>query len=213
MTTKTGCSGGGGGTHRAILLVGPTGSGKTPLGECLERKGLGGARCLHFDFGVHLRRAAESDKPHGRLTANDLAVTRAVLESGALLEDHQFHIARKILRDFLDRRHIGGNDQVVLNGLPRHVGQARDIESIVTVELVVELVCRPEVVLKRIRTNAGADRTGRSDDDIESITRRLATFRQRTALLVEHYRRGGMVIQTIKVGPSTTADEMWYDLE
>ncbi|MCX7427258.1 MAG: hypothetical protein NTW96_16720 [Planctomycetia bacterium] len=40
----------------AMLLLGPTGSGKTPLGDLLERRGLGGRRCVHFDFGAHLRR-------------------------------------------------------------------------------------------------------------------------------------------------------------
>ena len=199
-------------TNRAILLIGPTGSGKTPLGECLQRKGLGGQRCSHFDFGTRLRRAVESDEPHPGLTADDLTVIRSVLETGTLLEDGQFHVARKILQDFLRRQHVGRDDYIVLNGLPRHVGQARDIESVVTVERVVRLACTPEVVLERIGTNAGTDRTGRTDDDIESITRRLTTFLERTALLVEHYRSRGVVIQTIKVGPSTTAYEMWYDL-
>ncbi len=200
-------------TNKAIVLIGPTGSGKTPLGECLQRKGLGGQRCFHFDFGTHLRRAAESDGQHGLLTRDDLETITSVLETGALLEDGQFHVAGKILQDFLRRQHVGRDDYVVLNGVPRHAGQARRIESIVTVERVVRLTCTPAVVLQRIRTNSGADRTGRTDDDIEAVRERLAIFQQRTALLVEHYRSYGIVIQTINVGPSTTADEMWYDLE
>ena len=43
---------------QAVVLLGPTGSGKTPLGEWLEAKGLGGRRCHHFDFGTRLRRVA-----------------------------------------------------------------------------------------------------------------------------------------------------------
>ena len=45
--------------NKAILLLGPTGSGKSPLGDELEANGLNGRRCLHFDFGRRLRRAAE----------------------------------------------------------------------------------------------------------------------------------------------------------
>ncbi len=43
---------------KAILLLGPTGSGKTPLGQALEKKGLAGRRCVHFDFGANLREIA-----------------------------------------------------------------------------------------------------------------------------------------------------------
>ena len=42
----------------ALLLIGPTGSGKTPLGELLERSGLWGRPCRHFDFGERMRRIA-----------------------------------------------------------------------------------------------------------------------------------------------------------
>jgi hypothetical protein len=37
--------------NKAILPLGPTGSGKTPLGDYLEERGLFGRRCVHFDFG------------------------------------------------------------------------------------------------------------------------------------------------------------------
>jgi len=39
----------------AVLLLGPTGAGKTPLGEMIEARGLWGMSCLHFDFGANLR--------------------------------------------------------------------------------------------------------------------------------------------------------------
>ena len=49
--------------RRAIVLLGPTGSGKTPLGDLIERCGLWGAPCLHFDFGACLRSIVEQDRP------------------------------------------------------------------------------------------------------------------------------------------------------
>ncbi len=85
------------GRNRAILLIGPTGSGKTPLGELLEGKGLFGSRCFHFDFGKNLREIALKDKPIGSLTRADIDLIRYLVESRALLEDEQFHIAEKIL--------------------------------------------------------------------------------------------------------------------
>ncbi|HET6430150.1 MAG TPA: hypothetical protein VFJ30_17170, partial [Phycisphaerae bacterium] len=82
----------------AILLLGPTGSGKTPLGEMLQARGLRGRRCAHFDFGDSLRRAVAAASPPDGLPRQDIAFLKGVLESGALLEDEHFHIAETILR-------------------------------------------------------------------------------------------------------------------
>ncbi|KKK95445.1 hypothetical protein LCGC14_2672750, partial [marine sediment metagenome] len=127
-----------------ILLLGPTGSGKTPLGELLERDGLWARRCHHFDFGRQLRRIVAAGGGGG-FTEQDMSVLRRVLRTGALLEDEHFHIAEKILRAFIESRNPGADDLIVLNGLPRHAGQARDIKAIVAIGSVVHLSCTPEV--------------------------------------------------------------------
>lgn len=51
----------------AVLLLGSTGSGKTPLGDLIERRGLRGVRCLHFDFGVNLRKIVDRDSIGNKL--------------------------------------------------------------------------------------------------------------------------------------------------
>ena len=90
----------------AILLLGPTGSGKTPLGEMLEARGLGGCACAHFDFGDRLRRIAAGQLEIDGLTPADRAFLVDVLERGALLEDKHFPIAEKILQAFIaETRH------------------------------------------------------------------------------------------------------------
>lgn len=195
--------------HRAILLVGPTGSGKTPLGDLLEAGGLGGRRCAHFDFGAALRRIARRDTLDGLLTRDEIEVIVNSLRTGALLEDEQFPIAEKILRAFIDARRLAPDDLIVLNGLPRHPTQARSVDSILRVETVVYLTCSPEVVLERIRSDAGGDRACRSDDDRKSVRERLETFALRTEGLVEHYRRSGARIETVEVSATTTAEEVW----
>jgi len=235
----------------AILLLGPTGSGKTPLGEYLTAHGLWGRPCFHFDFGRQLRDAAASARPPANLSADDVAFLRGVLERGALLENEHFPIAEKILRAFLEgkmgtdlqdpqglrrlcpsspappRRAKGTDDNgdrhlrcasepvpiIVLNGLPRHVDQARDLERIVDVRTVVFLSCRPEVVLRRIDSNAGGDRAGRSDDAEAAVRARLELFARRTGPLVEYYRRRSAAIRTIEVALATTPREIRLALE
>ena len=89
---------------RAMLLIGPTGSGKTPLGDAIEADGLGDGLCVHFDFGRHLRRAA--DRCPGPLCDHETAFVRRMLAANGLLEDEHFHIAERLLRAFLDERHV-----------------------------------------------------------------------------------------------------------
>ncbi len=197
---------------RAILLVGPTGSGKTPLGRLLQRRGLRGRRCRHFDFGQQLRDVAAAETPPKYLTPEDVQVIRAVLADGALLADEHFPIAERILRAFLDRCNLGPDELVVLNGLPRHVGQARDIERIVTVREVIYLRCTAEVARQRIASNIGGDRDGRGDDEMRSVRNRLETFARRILPLVDYYRQAGVPVRTIHVGPETTAEQMWAAL-
>ncbi|MCD4700039.1 MAG: nucleoside monophosphate kinase [Phycisphaerae bacterium] len=189
-----------------ILLLGPTGSGKTPLGELLESQGLWDRRCTHFDFGENLRRIAGDNT--GLLGPEELDVVINSLETGALLEDEHFTIARKILRAFLDERNVGADDFVILNGLPRHTGQAGDVDSILNIQAIIYLSCTPEIVFNRIASNAGGDRTERIDDNIESIKRKLDIFTKRTAPLLEHYRRRGARIESVEIAATTTPEDV-----
>lgn len=193
----------------ALLLVGPTGAGKTPLGEALEARGRAGRACAHFDFGSELRRAGAAERALGQLTEVELATVREVLASGRLLEDNEFPIAHKLLAVFLDERIAGrGGPLVILNGLPRHAGQARDIADLVRVAHVVALDCTDGVVLERIARNTGGDRAERSDDQREAVLRRVQTYRERTAPLITYYREGGARIIELAVGAVSTSDDM-----
>lgn len=196
----------------AILLLGPTGSGKTPLGELLAARGLWGRRCLHFDFGEQLRKIAAGHNWPG-LSADDVDFVVQVVETGALLENEDFHIADVILRGFIDERNIGPGDWVVLNGLPRHVDQAEDVDTIVCVRAVIDLRCGPDVVSERIRTNAGGDRAARTDDDPKAVTKKLEIYTRRISPVVEHYRARRARIETVNVAVDSTAESILQVLE
>jgi len=150
----------------------------------LER--LGGFR--HFDFGAELRAAASGRRG---LPEHDVAFIRQMLERHALLPDERFDIAAKLLDAFLERtRFDPARNILVLNGLPRHVGQARAIASRVRIDHVIVLECDAETIrarLARRRQGNGLDHTGREDDSPEVIARKLAIYERETAPLIAHY--------------------------
>ena len=194
---------------QALLLLGPTGAGKTPLGQLLEARGLRGARCVHFDFGENLRAVVQRNRPDAIVSRGDIDFLRDVLTSGALLEDEHFPIAERILRSFMVGHRVDDQTIVVLNGLPRHVGQARAIDAILDIRAVVCLDCSGETVARRLETNVGGDRSGRVDDALEQVRKKLDIYHGRTSPLVEHYRQKGVRIETIQVMPAMTAVQMW----
>jgi adenylate kinase family enzyme len=195
--------------HRpqAVLLLGPTGSGKTPLGDWLERHGLGGRRCHHFDFGANLRAVASGAMADG-FTPDESRFIRDVLEKGALLENETFHLAARILRAFLARRGPRPDDLLVLNGLPRHSGQVEALEPLLDIVAVVSLECSAAVVRDRIRLNAGGDRAARADDHDALLEKKLAIFTERTRALLDHYQGRGVTVVTISVGIQTQPAEV-----
>jgi adenylate kinase family enzyme len=191
----------------AILLVGSTGSGKTPLGEILECRGLLGWKCRHFDFGAQLRRVAE-EYGAGILTPEETVIVRRRLQTGSLFEDREFPLAAKILRAFTERERMRAEDMIILNGLPRHIGQAEALEAVVEVRIVILLQAAPVVIRERIFADTGGDRAGRVDDGFEEIERKLLDFEEQTRPLLGYYADQGVPVLTIEVGPATSAEEL-----
>lgn len=183
----------------AILLLGPTGVGKSPLGDTIAQNGLFGRQCHHLDFGSVLRDAVADDDSSRIFTAVELNIIHSVLEGGLLLENKHFLLARKIISLFLHRAGFSKNDVLVLNGIPRHEGQARDIANIARIHFLVILDCSSVDVYCRIRENVGGDRTDRVDDHHEMIRKKLVIFHERTAPLINYYERLGSKLYRINV--------------
>jgi adenylate kinase family enzyme len=192
----------------AILLLGPTGVGKSPLGDALAQKGMFGRQCHHLDFGSELRRAVGGASSLA-YTVPELDFIHGVLERGLLLENEHFHLAEKIFSLFLGRTAFSAGDLLVLNGIPRHEGQARDIARIVHVHALIVLDCSAEEIMCRIRNNVGGDRTERTDDDASLIEKKLRIFRERTAPLLHHYEELGCKVYRLGITGTMTPLEAW----
>ncbi len=195
----------------AVLLLGPTGSGKTPLGEQIASLGLLGRRSYHLDFGSELRSISTCTGAHA-YSSEERKFISAVLEQGALLENEHFSLAGKIIGLFLCRSRFRSGDLLLLNGIPRHEGQARDVSKIAAVRAVVLLVCSVESVIRRIEENTGGDRTGRIDDERALVDRKLRIYAERTAPLIEYYRKTGSSIYQIDVSEQSTTIAVYQQL-
>ncbi|MBT4513132.1 MAG: hypothetical protein HOC20_13105 [Chloroflexi bacterium] len=194
---------------RGVLLIGVTGSGKTPLGNTCVQEGLWGRRCCHFDFGANLRRVAATGGGNGSLlTDKDISIVANSLRTGALLENDNFHIAQGILMGFAEEKKLGNDDLLLLNGMPRHIGQAEDVDVLVDVGTVVHLNCTPEVVYERIRMNSGGDRSERLDDSFEEIEKKVKLFEERTFPLLNHYQGKCVKMREYNVLAGTTAENI-----
>ena len=100
-----------------------------------------------------------------------------------------------------------------MNGLPRHVSQADDVDRIVNISNVIRLKCDAGTVCARIRLNSGGDRADRPDDSEEDIARKLEIFDRRTRPVLDHYRAKGVEIREFEVGVNTVPDEILLELE
>jgi len=195
----------------AILLLGPTGAGKSPLGDFMGSRGFLGRRSHHLDFGSELRSIA-SGIGASSYSRDEQDFILGVLEHGLLLENEHFLLAKKIIGLFLDRSRFRSGEVLVLNGIPRHEGQARDIASIARIHALVVLECSVDSAFCRIRENAGGDRAEREDDERVLVEKKLGIFNERTAPLIKHYERLGSRIYRIAINERTTTNSAYHQL-
>ncbi|MCU0229844.1 MAG: nucleoside monophosphate kinase [Acidobacteria bacterium] len=192
----------------ALLLLGPTGSGKSPLGRALERR----AGWPHLDFGAELRRIAAGDGGRG-LDPGERDFVRGLIAAHALFPDDALPLVRRIVAGALAGFGPGG--PVVLNGVPRTLAQARGIADLVAVRTVATLVVRPEVVRERVARRAagrGPDDSGRDDDTPAAVEQKLELFERATRPLVAHYRAAGATIVEVPVRANSDPERQARDL-
>lgn len=164
-------------TYRSLLLFGPPGVGK----------GTQGARLGAEDGYVHLAtgdifRSLDKATPEGQEFVK--YSTQGLLVPDELtMRIWAAHVKKMIAAGDFDP----ATDVLVLDGMPRSLDQARDIEPHIEPLGILSLIVPDEEEMVRRILKRG-EGSGRADDlDENTIRRRFVEYREKTAPVLAHY--------------------------
>jgi adenylate kinase len=163
-----------------LILLGAPGSGKGTQGRLLAEH----LKVPQVSTGDLLRAAVKDGTRLGR-QAKDF------MDRGLLVPDE---IILGLIGEILESDIASGG--VLMDGFPRTVPQAEAVDRLLgerrrRVDRVVVLEVDEAELVKRLLGRA--EKEGRSDDNLESITERLRVYRAQTEPLIEYYERQGVV--------------------
>ncbi|KQR68008.1 adenylate kinase [Rhizobium sp. Leaf341] len=167
-----------------LIFLGPPGAGKGTQAKLLvDRFGI-----PQLSTGDMLRAAVAEGSDVGKRA-------KAVMDAGQLVSDE---IVNEIVSDRIDAEDCAHG--FILDGYPRTVPQAVALgrmleEKGLKLDAVIELKVDEEALLRRIENRVAetlaAGGKVRSDDNPESVKKRLVEYREKTAPLSQHYARTG----------------------
>lgn len=194
---------------KSLLLLGPTGAGKSPLGWELDKKGFLGRRVHHFDFGEHLRKVAKNELP---FPEKDRELVKHILNEGRLLKPEEFYLAEGILKAFFIDRNFKEEELLFLNGLPRNLYQAERLSSMIEMQGVIYLKIDEKTLFIRLKNDPARDRKNREDDLEELVAKKLRWFKEENLPLIEYYASKGVRILEIEVSEVDTGESLYEKL-
>ncbi|MBO5029083.1 MAG: adenylate kinase [Muribaculaceae bacterium] len=165
-----------------LVLFGAPGSGKgTQSAKIIDKYGL-----YHISTGDVLRDHIARHTDLGRLADK-------YISKGQLIPDA---VMTEILDNVLEEK-AGGKNGVVFDGFPRTIAQAEALEKLLKkrgakIDGVIGLEVAEDELIKRM-LQRGRE-TGRTDDNLETITRRLEVYRESTKPLKDYYADLGLYL-------------------
>lgn len=176
-----------------LLIIGPQGSGKGTQGARVAEA----FRIPAISTGDVFRANVKEGTPLGQQV-------QAIIAAGDLVPDE---LTGAIVRDRLSQDDAAGG--FLLDGYPRNIGQVGDLDAFLDerdepLTGVIELSVPREESIRRIALRAAEQ--GRSDDNDESIAKRLSIYESETAPILDVYRERGVAFEVDGVG---TLDEVF----
>ncbi|XP_074562062.1 putative UMP-CMP kinase 2 [Curcuma longa] len=139
----------------------------------------------HICAGDLLREEMSSNSQNG-------AMIRSIIMEGRIVPSE---ITVNLLKKQI---HSSGNNKVLIDGFPRNEENRIAFERIVGVEpdLVLYFYCPEEEIVERILKR----NQGRIDDNIDTINKRLESFKKLSLPVIDHYTAEGKVYKINAVG-------------
>ncbi len=170
-----------------VLIFGAPGSGKgTQSEELIRRYGF-----RHISTGELLRAEIKAQTELGQAAAGYINEGHLVPDS--LIMD----MMEKLISTLVD------TEGIIFDGFPRTIPQAEAMETMLThhgwkVDIVLNLQVPEEMLIERL-LNRGKI-SGRSDDNIETIRKRLDVYANETAPLVDFFTRKNVLHNVVGTG-------------
>lgn len=172
-----------------LVLFGPPGAGKGTQSKVLQET----RKLPQLSTGDMLRAAVAAGSPLGKQV-------EAILAKGDLVSDE---IVIRIIAERYDRPDCASG--AVFDGFPRTIPQAEALDAMLAergrkIDLVIELKVDETILLDRVeqRIQQGQSRT---DDNPESLRKRLAVYRRDTAPLLDYYQGQGKLVTVDGMAP------------
>lgn len=163
-----------------IVIFGAPGSGKgTQSEKMIEKYGLG-----HISTGDVLRDQIKRGTELGK-------TAKGYIDNGQLIPDDLMVSILADVYDSFGKEHKG----VIFDGFPRTIPQAQALKDMLAkrghkVAAMIELDVPEDELMKRLIKRG--QESGRSDDNEETIKKRLTVYHNQTSPLIEWYEKDGI---------------------
>lgn len=170
-----------------IIIFGAPGSGKgTQSQKLTEKYGL-----EHVSTGDMLRAEIEAGTEFGK-------IADSYISNGNLIPDE---VMISKLNDLMEKRN--GVKGFILDGFPRTIAQGKALDVMIDkhdekVTIVVSLEVEEEELINRILKRG--EISGRSDDNRETVEKRLNVYREQTEPLKNFYMEQGKLVRVPGMG-------------
>lgn len=163
-----------------IVIFGAPGAGKgTQSDKLIEKYGLG-----HISTGDVLRNEIKNGTELGQ-------TAKGYIDNGQLIPDDLMVSILASVYDSFGKEHAG----VIFDGFPRTIPQAEALKKMLAerghqIDAMIELSVPEDELMARLLNRGKL--TGRSDDNEETIKKRLDVYHNQTAPLIEWYENEGI---------------------
>lgn len=172
-----------------LIICGAPGSGKGTQSDLIIKK----YNLQHFSTGDILRKEIAAETELGKY-AHEFISNGQLVPDGVIID----MIAGKI--DKLNKSQING---VIFDGFPRTVAQAEALEELfekrgLKTDLLIDLAVDEQELIDRLMLRGKT--SGRSDDNLETIKKRLEVYHNQTKPVTEYYEKLGKYASVYGMG-------------